>query len=69
MCAQGDPVAIIDKLNNEINSVVALPDMKKRLLDLGVRPIAMTPVAFRKFVAEETEKWANVIKLAGIKQE
>src|SRR5579862_769948 len=70
VCAPKEtPVAIIDKLNNEINSIVALPDMKKRLLDLGVRPIAMTPVAFRKLVAEETEKWANVIKLAGIKQE
>ena len=70
VCAPKEtPIAIIDRINNEINSVVALPDMKKRLLDLGVRPIAMTPVAFGKLVAEETEKWANVIKLAGIKQE
>lgn len=68
VCAPGEtPVAIIDKLNNEINSVVAVPDITKRLVDLGVRPTSMTPAQFRKLIADETEKWAGVIKTAGIK--
>ena len=35
--------------------------------DLGAEPMSMTPAEFAKFVADETEKWAKVVKFAGIK--
>jgi len=63
------PSEIIDKLNKEINVVLANPTMKVRLADLGAEPMPMTPAQFGKFAADETEKWAKVIKFAGIKPE
>jgi tripartite-type tricarboxylate transporter receptor subunit TctC len=61
------PTEIIDKLNKEINAVLSNPNMKARLADLGGEPMSMAPAELGKFIAEETEKWAKVIKLAGIK--
>ena len=58
---------IIDKLNREINAALADPTMKARLADLGGEPMSMTPAEFGKFIADETEKWAKVVKFAGIK--
>ncbi len=58
---------IIEKLNKEINGVLADPDMKARLVDLGVVPMPMTPAEFGRFIGDETEKWARVIKIAQIK--
>jgi len=63
------PAAIVDKLNNEINSVLADPKMKARLAELGGIPLGGSPSAFGKFVADETGKWAKVIKFANIKPE
>jgi tripartite-type tricarboxylate transporter receptor subunit TctC len=60
---------IIEKLNREINAVVADPDITTRLHGLGVEPLSMTPAEFGKFIADETEKWAKVIKFANIKVE
>jgi tripartite-type tricarboxylate transporter receptor subunit TctC len=60
-------VEIIDKLNREINAALADPKIKARILDLGGVPMPMTPAAFGKFLAEETEKWAKVIRAASIK--
>ena len=60
---------IIDKLNNEINAGLADLTIKARLADLGVIPMPMTPVRFAKFIADETEKWAKVIRAANIKAE
>jgi tripartite-type tricarboxylate transporter receptor subunit TctC len=61
------PVDIIDKLNREINASLADAKAIAQLADLGGVPMAMSPAEFGKFVADETEKWAKVIKLAGIK--
>jgi len=61
------PAEIIAKLNNEINAILADPNMKARLADLGGEPMSMAPAEVGKFIAEETQKWAKVIKLAGIK--
>jgi tripartite-type tricarboxylate transporter receptor subunit TctC len=70
ICAPaGTPAAIIDRLNGEITAGVAAPDLKARLLALGVEPTPMTPAEFGKFIADETEKWAKVITRAGIKPE
>jgi tripartite-type tricarboxylate transporter receptor subunit TctC len=63
------PTAIVEKLNNEINAALADPNMKTRLTDLGAAVFAGSPADFGKFIAAETEKWAKVVKFAGIKAE
>jgi len=60
---------VIYKLNNEINAIAADPLIKARLADLGVDPMSMTSAAFGKFIADETEKWGNVIRALNIKAE
>jgi tripartite-type tricarboxylate transporter receptor subunit TctC len=61
------PVEIIDKLNKEINVCLADPKMKAQLAELGVEALAGSPADFGNLIAQETEKWGKVIKLAGIK--
>ena len=63
------PAEIIEKLNKEINAALADPNMKKRLTDLGAAMFAGSPADFGKFIADETEKWAKVIRSANIKPE
>jgi len=58
---------IVNKLNNNINAIVADPKMKAQLVGLGVPPMSMPPAKFGKLIADYTEKWAKVIKFAGIK--
>ena len=66
---KGTPANIVDKLNMEINAALVDPTMKERLAVLGGAPMPMTPSGFGKLMAGETEKWAKVIKFAGIKPE
>src|SRR5262249_10124605 len=61
------PVEIIGKLNREINAALADPKMKARLAELGGTPLLGSPADFGKFIADETEKWAKVIRAANIK--
>ena len=61
------PAEVVDKLNKEINAGLADPKIKARLADLGSTPLVGSPAEFGKFIADETEKWAKVIKFAGIK--
>jgi tripartite-type tricarboxylate transporter receptor subunit TctC len=63
------PAEIIEKLNNEINASLTDAKLKARLSDLGGVPMSMTAAEFSKHIADETEKWAKVIKFAGIKAE
>ena len=63
------PAEIIDKLNKEINAGLADPRLKTRFADLGASVFPGSPADFGKFIAEETEKWAKVIKFANIKPE
>jgi tripartite-type tricarboxylate transporter receptor subunit TctC len=63
------PAAIIDKLNGEINTVIADPKMKAQLAGLGGTVLSGSPAEFGKFIADETDKWGKVIKSAGIKPE
>ena len=63
------PADIIAKLNQEINAGLADPTIKARLADLGGLPAPMSPADFGKYIAAETEKWAQVIKFANIKAE
>jgi tripartite-type tricarboxylate transporter receptor subunit TctC len=64
---KGTPADIINTLNKEINAALADPALKARLLDLGTVPLPGSPADFGKLVALDTEKWAKVIKTAGIK--
>jgi tripartite-type tricarboxylate transporter receptor subunit TctC len=63
------PAEIIDKLNVAINSAIADPKLKARFADLGGSVLAGSPAVFGKLIADETEKWAKVIKFADIKPE
>lgn len=63
------PKEIIAKLNAEINAILAEPDMKKRLTELGGEPLIQTPEAFGKDIVAETEKWKKVVEFAGLKVE
>jgi tripartite-type tricarboxylate transporter receptor subunit TctC len=68
LCApKNTPAAIIDRLNGEINAILADQKVKALVKDLGLRVLSGSPVDFRKLVAEDTEKWAKVVKFAGIK--
>jgi tripartite-type tricarboxylate transporter receptor subunit TctC len=66
---KGTPVDIIDKLNKEINAGLAAPKLKARLADFGGTPLVLSPADFGKFIAQETEKWAKVIRATNIKAE
>jgi tripartite-type tricarboxylate transporter receptor subunit TctC len=61
------PAQIVDRLNAEINAGLVDPKMRARLADLGGVPMAVTPAEFGKFIADETEKWAKVVKFSGAK--
>ena len=63
------PDEIIKLLNKEINAVTMEPDIKARLGNLGIEPVAMTPAKFGKLLADETEKWGKVIREAHIQAE
>jgi tripartite-type tricarboxylate transporter receptor subunit TctC len=54
-------------LNEEINAALTDPKMKDRLTDFGATPLVLSPASFGKLIAEETEKWAKVIRAANIK--
>ena len=61
------PSGIIEKLNKEINAVLADPKMKAQLSDLGGTPFPGSPGVFGKFVADETERWGKVVRAANLK--
>jgi len=61
------PAEITERLNTETNAGVADPQMKARFAELGVTALQGSPADFGKLIADETKKWAKVIKFAGIK--
>jgi tripartite-type tricarboxylate transporter receptor subunit TctC len=66
---KGTPVDIIDRLNTEINAMLADPKFKPRLADLGATALEGSPADLGKLIADETGKWAKVIEFANIKAE
>jgi tripartite-type tricarboxylate transporter receptor subunit TctC len=68
VCAPSKTSAeIVDKLNREINAVLADAKLKARLVELGGQPSPDTPADFGKFIASETDKWGKVVREAGLK--
>src|SRR5262245_35140629 len=63
------PADIVNRLNEEINSGLADPKIKARLADLGGTPLVGSPADFGKLIADDTEKWARVIRAGNIKAE
>jgi tripartite-type tricarboxylate transporter receptor subunit TctC len=63
------PTEIIDRLNKEINAALADPEFKARLAHLDGTALGASPADFGKLIADETEKWGKVIRLANIKPE
>jgi tripartite-type tricarboxylate transporter receptor subunit TctC len=61
------PKEIVDKLDNAINAAIADPKIQARIADLGGTALSLSAGGFGKLIADETEKWAKVIKSAGIK--
>ena len=66
---KGVPAAIIDRLSKEIGAALADANIRARIAELGDTPFATSPAEFAKLVADDTEKWAKVIRAAGIKAE
>jgi tripartite-type tricarboxylate transporter receptor subunit TctC len=70
VCApNATPAEIVEKLNKKINAGLADPKIKARLADVGGTALSGSPADFGKLIADETQKWAKVIKFAGIKAE
>lgn len=68
ICAPGNtPAEIIDKLNQEINAGLADGKIKARIADLGGTVLGGSPADFGRLIADETERWAKVVKFAGLK--
>jgi tripartite-type tricarboxylate transporter receptor subunit TctC len=63
------PAEIVERLNKEINAGLSDPQLKARLNELGSMPLPGSPTDFGKFIANETAKWAKVVKFANIKAE
>jgi tripartite-type tricarboxylate transporter receptor subunit TctC len=66
---KGTPSEIVEKLNREVNAILAKPEVKTKLAALGMSLLPGTPADFGKLLADETEKWRKVIRFAGIKAE
>jgi tripartite-type tricarboxylate transporter receptor subunit TctC len=64
---RGTPAEIIDRLNKEINAILAEPRAKTRIADMGATLIAGSPADFGRLIADETEKWGKVVRFSGAK--
>ena len=67
MAPAGTPKAIVEKLNSEINKVIARPDVKEAWAKQGAVPMIMTPAEFDKYLRADIDKWAKVVKVSGVK--
>jgi len=66
MAPAGTPRVIVDRLQQEIARILALPDVRERLLALGTEPVGSTPAQFSDYIRSETAKWAKVVKATGM---
>lgn len=65
----GTPKPVIDRLNAELNKVLAAPELRQRFQDLAASPEPGTPEQMRSFAAAETQRWREVVKTSGAKAE
>ena len=63
------PKSIVTRLNGEILKALAVPEIRKRFIDLAADPLGSTPEELLKYHRSELDKWAKVIKSAGIQPE
>lgn len=63
----GMPAPIVDRLNTELNRIIATPAMRDRMIGLGYEPVGGTPDAFARFIQSELAKWAPVVKAANVR--
>jgi tripartite-type tricarboxylate transporter receptor subunit TctC len=63
----GMPAPVLDRLNAELNKIIATPAMRDRMIGLGYEPVGGTPDAFAKFIQSELAKWAPVVKAANVR--
>jgi len=66
---KGTPKEILEYLNGQINAGLADPTIKERLVGLGFVPMPESQAQFGRYMTDETEKWAKVVKFAGVKLE
>ncbi len=66
---RGTPSGIVDKLNRTMSAALADATIKRRIAELGDTPLSLSPAEFTKLVAAETDKWAQVIRAAGVRAE
>jgi tripartite-type tricarboxylate transporter receptor subunit TctC len=70
ICAPGNtPKEVVERVNREVNGVLADPKMKERFAEFGASNLGGSSADFRKLIASETEKWAEVVRSSGIKAE
>ena len=69
MAPAGTPKPVVDRLNAEIVKIVSRPDVKKAWNEQGAEPMAMSPAEFEKYLNADIAKWANVVKVAGVKSD
>jgi len=69
MAPAATPAAVVDRMSREVNSVLKEPAIRARLIELGSQPQGGTPAEFASFISQETRKWGEVIKAAGVKPE
>lgn len=69
MAPAGTPAAAIERLNAELNRVLADPDVRRQLLGGGFEPVPMSPTEWAGFIASETARWGELIRKAGLKAE
>jgi tripartite-type tricarboxylate transporter receptor subunit TctC len=65
----GSPVEAVNRLNAEMNKLLATQDMKDRLAALGFEPVGGSPAEFGRYVSAEVQKWAKVVRETGAKSE
>ena len=65
MAPTGTPKAVVDSLNAEITKITSRPDVRKTWQEQGAVAMTMTPAEFDRFLREDIEKWAKVVKLSG----
>ena len=66
MAPAGTPKVIVDKLNAEINKAINRPDVKEAWDKQGAVPMVMSPAEFDAYLRKDIDKWAQVVKAAGL---